>query len=183
MDSIDTEKVSESDANTLQMKEKEIKNYLTSLNIPYQIISHNPLFTMEECEKIEKEYNIHIPKNLFLANRQQTKFYLLLMPGNKPFKTKEVSSQINSARLSFGNEDALYQLLGVRKGSCTPLGLFFDKEKQVQFLLDEDILKYETIGIHPLTNTKTLIIKTKDLLNTFLNNINHDYIIVKLIGE
>ncbi len=164
-------------------KETEVENYLKELSIPFEVYSHEALYTMESCEKIEKKYDIHIPKNLFLANRQQTQFYLLLMPANKVFKTKELSSQIHSARLSFGNEDALFHLLGVRRGSCTPLGLYFDKENQIQFLIDEDILSYPKIGIHPMMNTKTLVIKTEDLLHTFLKEINHPYQSVKLIGE
>lgn len=168
---------------SLIRKEKEVEDFLKKLSILFEVHSHEALFTMEECEKREKDWDIHIPKNLFLANRQQTQFYLLLMPGNKVFKTKEISSQINSARLSFGSEEALYDLLRVRKGSCTPLGLYFDKEDKVQFLIDKDILSYPKIGIHPMTNTKTLIIRTDDLLNVFLREIHHSYKSVKLIRE
>ncbi len=183
MNTVENKNASDLSEDSQINKEIEVENYLSKLSIPFEVHSHEALFTMEKCEQREKDWNIHIPKNLFLANRQQTQFYLLLMPGNKVFKTKEISSQINSARLSFGNEDSLYDLLGVRKGSCTPLGLYFDKEKRVQFLIDEDILSYPRIGIHPMTNTKTLILKTDDLLNVFLKDIGHSYKSVRLIGE
>ncbi len=163
--------------------EAEIEKYLKSLSIPFEVHSHEALYTMEACESIEMKYGVSIPKNLFLANRQQTQFYLLLMPKDKVFKTKELSSQIQSARLSFGNEDALFEYLKVKRGSCTPLGLYYDKENRVQFLIDKDILSYDEIAVHPLINTKTLVIKTKDLLDIFLKNVNHSYISVELKGE
>ncbi len=183
MNTIESENELETSKKDDSKYEIEIEDYLKSLSIPFEVHSHEALYTMEACESIEKKYGVPIPKNLFLANRQQTQFYLLLMPANKIFKTKELSSQIQSARLSFGNEDALFNYLKVKRGSCTPLGLYFDRENRVQFLIDKDILSYDEIAVHPLTNTKTLVIKTKDLLDIFLKNVNHSYIAVELRGE
>ena len=107
--------------------EEEIIDFLKSNQIEYTQIKHTALFTMDEYENIQKKLNCLIPKNLFLCNRQKTKFYLLLMPGNKKFLTKELSSQINSARLSFAEEEKLKETLNCYKGSTSPLGLLFDK--------------------------------------------------------
>ena len=86
--------------------EKEIRVYdlLDTLGIPYQRVDHEAAYTVEACHDVDQLLQIHICKNLFLCNRQETQFYLLMIPGEKKFKTKDLSGQINSARLSFAKE-------------------------------------------------------------------------------
>lgn len=156
---------------------------LDLLGISYVRADHAPLISMEEYQFVEGKLQVMVAKNLFLSNRQQTKFYLLLMPGDKPFKTKEISSQINSARLSFGQEEQLLSYLHCFKGSTSVFGLLYDKDNQIQLLIDEDLLKEEYLGFHPCMNTSTIKIRTTDLLEKFLPYTNHDFIKVKLIGE
>ena len=162
--------------------EKEIRVYdfLDSLNIPYQRVDHEALMTIEACKDVDKILDAVICKNLFLCNRQETNFYLLLLPGNKKFKTKEVSSQLGVARLSFGNETYMEKYLDITPGSVIVLGLMNDKEHQVQLLVDEDVLNAEYVGCHPCVNTSSLRLKTSDIFNTFLKEVSHDYITVVL---
>mgnify|MGYP000646316809 CR=1 FL=1 len=162
--------------------EKEIRVYdfLDSLNIPYQRVDHEALMTIEACKDVDKILDAVICKNLFLCNRQETNFYLLLLPGNKKFKTKEVSSQLGVARLSFGNETYMEKYLDITPGSVSVLGLMNDKEHQVQLLVDEDVLNAEYVGCHPCVNTSSLRLKTSDIFNTFLKEVSHDYITVVL---
>ena len=131
--------------------EKEIRVYdlLDSLGISYQRVDHEPAMTIEACQDIDKLMGTHMCKNLFLCNRQETDFYLLLMPGNKKFKTKELSSQINTARLSFANETHMEELLDITPGSVSVMGLMNDKENKVQLLIDEDLLAHPYLGCHP----------------------------------
>ena len=162
--------------------EKEIRVYdfLDSLNIPYQRVDHEALMTIEACKDVDKILDAVICKNLFLCNRQETNFYLLLLPGDKKFKTKEVSSQLGVARLSFGNETYMEKYLDITPGSVSVLGLMNDKEHQVQLLVDEDVLNAEYVGCHPCVNTSSLRLKTSDIFNTFLKEVSHDYITVVL---
>ena len=171
--------------NLNERKEHEIivRKYLSENNINYEWIDHIALETMEDYEIYQKDINCMIPKNLFLCNRQKTKFYLLCMPGDKKFLTKEISSQINSARLSFGDEDKLSELLGCYRGSTSIFGLLFDKNNDINLLIDKDILKEEYLGFHPCENTSTIKIETDDLINKFLTSLNKIYSIVKLTGN
>ena len=121
-----------------------------------------------------------ICKNLFLCNTQKTKFYLLMIRGDKKFKTKEISSQIHSARLSFAPAEKMEEYLDILLGSVSVLGLMNDKEHQVQLLVDEDVLNAEYVGCHPCVNTSSLRLKTSDIFNTFLKEVSHDYITVVL---
>mgnify|MGYP003231428245 CR=1 FL=1 len=121
-----------------------------------------------------------ICKNLFLCNTQKTKFYLLMIRGDKKFKTKEISSQIHSARLSFAPAEKMEEYLDILPGSVSVLGLMNDKEHQVQLLVDEDVLNAEYVGCHPCVNTSSLRLKTSDIFNTFLKEVSHDYITVVL---
>ena len=165
--------------------EKEIRVYdlLDSLGISYQRVDHEPAMTIEACQDIDKLMGTHMCKNLFLCNRQETDFYLLLMPGDQKFKTKELSSQINTARLSFANETHMEELLDITPGSVSVMGLMNDKDNKVQLLIDEDLLAHPYLGCHPCINTSSLCIKTDDILNTFLPAVQHQPRYVKLLGE
>lgn len=166
-------------------EEKEIRVYdlLDRLGIEYQRTDHEHADTMEDCLEIDKVLDTLICKNLFLCNRQKTKYYLLMMPGEKPFKTKELSAQINSARLSFASAEAMEEYLDIQPGSVSIMGLMNDTENHVQLLVDEDVLKGEYLGCHPCVNTSSLKLKTKDIFDIFLKAVHHDPITVKLTGK
>ena len=166
-------------------KEKEIKVYdiLDSLHIPYIRADHEAVMTMEACEEIDKALGMEICKNLFLCNSKKTKFYLLMIPGDKHFKTKEISHQINSPRLSFAPAEFMEKYLDITPGSVSVMGLMNDPDNQVQLLVDEDVLKGEYLGCHPCINTSSLRLKTKDIFEVFTKAVHHDYIVVKLPGE
>lgn len=176
-------KINNQDESNRLKQEIEIYDLLDFLSISYLRMDHHAIFDMEELKEVRKELNATVFKNLFLCNSQQTKFYLLLMPGDKPFKTKELSKQINSSRLSFGKEDTLMELLKVTSGSVNILSLKNDIENKVQLLIDEDCLKEEFIGLHPMINTSSLSIKKEDIISILLPYIHHSYISVKLVGE
>lgn len=157
--------------------EKEIRVYdlLDSLGIEYSRIDHEPAMTMEVCEEIDRVLDATICKNLFLCNRQQTEFYLLMMPGDKPFKTKDISAQINSSRLSFAGSEHMEKFLDITPGSVSVLGLMNDSDKRVKLLIDSDVLNGEYIGCHPCINTSSLRIKTQDLVERIIPAMGHDF--------
>lgn len=161
---------------------REIRTYdlLDSLSISFQRTDHEATDTMEECNEIDSILGVVICKNLFLCNKQATKFYLLMMPGNKVFKTKEVSHQIGSTRLSFASPDNMMKHLGLEPGSVSIMGLMNDHENAVQLLIDEDVLKDEYLGCHPCVNTSSLKIRTSDIIEKFLPAVKHEYITVHL---
>jgi Ala-tRNA(Pro) deacylase len=163
-------------------EEKEIKvyNLLEQLKIPYEQADHEAASTMEACERVDELMQVTMCKNLFLCNRQQTDFYLLLMPGNKKFKTKDLSKQIGSARLSFAGPEFMEKFLNISPGSVSVLGLMNDLENRVQLLVDEEVLEDEFIGCHPCVNTSSLKLLTKDLTERFLPAVHHEMKIVHL---
>ena len=162
--------------------EKEIRTYdfLDKLNIEYERVDHEELNTMAACEEVDRLFNATICKNLFLCNTQKTKFYLLMMPGDKKFVTKELSSQIGSARLSFASPEFMEKYLDITPGSVSVLGLMNDKEKKVRLLIDEDVLQGEYIGCHPCINTSSLKLKTEDLIHKIIPAMEHEITIVNL---
>lgn len=165
--------------------EKEIRVYdfLDSLGVSYQRVDHEALMTIEACRDVDQILNAAICKNLFLCNRQETSFYLLLLPGDKKFKTKEVSSQLGVARLSFANETYMEKFLDITPGSVSILGLMNDKENHVQLLIDEDLLTEPYIGCHPCINTSSLKIAMKDMMEKIIPAMKHKPIFVKLGQE
>ena len=165
-----------------QPKEAAVYELLESLEIPYERVDHEALFTIDACRQVDRILGISICKNLFLCNAQKTRFYLLLMPGEKKFKTKEVSSQIASSRLSFAGEENMEKLLNITPGSVSVMGLMNDRENQVQPLIDRELLEEEYMGCHPCVNTSSLKLKTADVIEKFLPATAHGYLIVDLKG-
>ena len=156
--------------------EKEMRSYalLDSLGLEYRRVDHEHADTIEACEQVEGLLECKICKNLFLTNRQQTDFYLLIMPGEKPFKTKLLSKQIGSARLSFASAEHMEKYLDITPGSVSILGLMNDKGGAVRLLVDRDLLNEEYFGCHPCINTSSLRLKTADVLEKLLPAMGHE---------
>ncbi len=168
-------------------QEREIRTYafLDKAGVDFYRTDHfdEPATTMEACEKIDAILQVRICKNLFLCNRQKTQFYLLVMPGDKPFKTKELSGQLGISRLSFGDETYMEKYLDLLPGSVSILGLMNDHDENVRLLIDEDVLKEEMFGCHPCVNTSSLRFATKDLTQKILPAMKRTYTTVKLVGR
>ena len=161
---------------------KEIRCYdlLDSLGVEYQRIDHEPAMTMEACEEIDRTLNAVICKNLLLTPRNRSAFYLLCMPADKPFSTKDFSKLMGSSRLSFAAEEDLERLLGCHAGSASILGLMNDVDHQVTLAMDRTVAEAEWFGCHPCQNTSSLRLKTADVLHKFLPDTGHEVVIVDL---
>ncbi len=157
------------------VRETAVYDLLDRLRIKSERVFHEPLFTMEACQDVDEALGIKICKNLFLCNSSRTRFYLLLMPGDKKFVTKEVSKQIGSARLSFGPKEYMEKYLNLTPGSVSLMGLMFDTQNKVELLIDRDVLEEEYFGCHPCVNTSSLKMKTADILKKFLPAVHHTY--------
>ena len=164
-------------------REVRVYDLLDELGIEYSRADHEPATTMEACRDIDSALGMLMCKNLFLCNRQKTRFYLLLMPGDKKFKTKELSNQINSARLSFAEAENMLKYLDIEPGAVSVLGLMNDRNAEVQLLVDEDVKTDEYIGCHPCVCTSSLKIKTSDIFEKFLPAVSHKPQTVHLVGE
>lgn len=162
--------------------DKEIRVYdlLDSLGVEYERVDHEPAMTMAVCEEIDRVLNATICKNLFLCNRQQTEFYLLMIAGDKQFKTKDISAQIGSARLSFASPENMEKYLDITPGSVSVMGLMNDKDRCVKLLVDEEVLESEYLGCHPCINTSSIRLKVSDLTSKIIPAMGHELNKVKL---
>ena len=161
-------------------KEMNVYKLLDRLEIPYDGIDHDVTPTIEACKAVEDELGVMPCKNLFLCNRQKTDFYLLLMPGEKKFRTKDLSKQLGTARLSFADPEYMEAFLDIHPGAVSPLGLMNDHEGHVRLLVDRDLLKFDYMGCHPCVNTSSLRMKTTDILERFAPAVEHGYTVVEL---
>lgn len=168
-------------------KEIRVYDFLDSLGVKYQRVDHEAAMTMEACEEIDRtlsegvDSGVAICKNLFLCNRQETDFYLLLIPGDKPFKTKYLSAQIGSSRLSFAKPEYMERYLDITPGSVSVMGLMNDKDNKVRLLIDEDVLQQEYFACHPCINTSSLRFRTADLVEKVIPAFDHEPVIVILM--
>lgn len=162
--------------------ESEVRVYdlLDKLGIEYERTDHEEANTMEKCNEIDKILDTIICKNLFLCNRQQTEFYLLMMPGDKPFKTKYITKQLGCSRLSFAPSEKMLEYLDIKPGAVSIMGLMNDKDNKIQLVIDKPVVESETLGCHPCVCTSSLKFKTKDIIEKFLPAVHHEPIIVDL---
>lgn len=162
--------------------EKEIRVYdfLDRLGIEYERTDHEPADTMEACNKIDAVLGTLICKNLFLCNRQKTDFYLLIMPGNKPFKTKDITAPLGCSRLSFASPEYMEKFLDITPGAVSVMGLINDTENNVRLVVDRAVFDDETFGCHPCVNTSSLKLKTKDIIEKYLPAVHHEPTVIEL---
>lgn len=161
-------------------REVRVYDFLDSLGIEYFRTDHEEANTMEVCNEIDKVLGTLICKNLFLCNRQKTDFYLLMMPGDKLFKTKDITKQLGCSRLSFADSEAMLEYLDIKPGAVSIMGLMNDKDNKVRLVMDRAVVEEDTIGCHPCVSTSSLKIKTDDILNVYLPAVHHEPTFVEL---
>ncbi len=161
-------------------EETAVYDFLLANNIPFKTLGHDAAFTMEECADVEARLGAPIPKNLFLCNRQKTAFFLLTMPGDKPFHTKDLTAQLGCSRLSFASADDMWRLLRTQPGAVSPMGLIFDAAGAVTFVMDEELRAWPQLGFHPCVNTATLRFAAPDFLRLFPSAARHTATFVTL---
>ncbi|MBR4701494.1 MAG: prolyl-tRNA synthetase associated domain-containing protein [Oscillospiraceae bacterium] len=164
-------------------RESRCYAFLDKLGVVYRRADHEAAATMELCREIEKSLGCPICKNLLLTNRQQTDFYLLLMEGEKVFKTKYLSKALGCARLSFATDEQMLQLVDIMPGSLSVLGLMNDPDKKVRLVIDKPVLQQPEIGFHPCLNTSTLAVSMGDFTGTILPALRHEPTVVELPVE
>ncbi len=161
-------------------KEKRVYDFLYKLGINYKRVDHIEAENMETCKEIEKVLECAICKNLLLCNRQKTAFYLLMMPADKHFETKEFSKALEISRVSFAQGEYMEKYLDITPGSLSVLGLMNDKEFNVRLVIDKEVICDEYIGCHPCINTSSLRIKTEDMLEKIIPAMKHDITVINL---
>ena len=161
-------------------REQRCYRLLDENHIPYLRVDHPATDTMEACLTIDHDLGATICKNLFLCDRQEQHFYLLMIPGDKVFHTRDLSKQLGVARLSFAKSAYMEQFLDLFPGSVSILGLMNDRENRVRLLADRELLAGEFIGCHPCVNTSSLRLRTADMFGPLLKLMHHDVTYVDL---
>ncbi|HEY9259747.1 prolyl-tRNA synthetase associated domain-containing protein [Chitinophaga sp.] len=141
--------------------------------VAYERVDCDPAITMEDCIRIDDRLNMKTVKTLFLCNRQQTNFYLVITTAGKPFITKDFSAALGVSRVSFASVDLLQSILGTPVGAATVLGLLSDKEMKVQLVVDNDVLAEEWYGCSDGTTTSYLKLSTDWVINEFIPSTRH----------
>ena len=163
--------------------ETTVYDFLDSTGIAYTTLCHPAAFTMEACEAVRQAIGAPVFKNLFLTNRQQTLYFLLMIPADKPFKTKYLSSQLGCARLSFASSEAMAELLHIAPGAVSPLGLIHDRECRVRLIVDRDLSATGRYACHPCVNTASVALSLADLLEKVVPATGHSFTWVDLPAE
>ena len=142
---------------------KDILDLLDNKNIEYKIIRHKRVYTIEEIKHINLDKEGLIPKNIFLRNANGKVHYLVTCHPDKKVDIKNLAKNLNSTRLSFGSSERLKKYLNVEKGSVSPLGFIYDKNSEVTFVFDKELIN-KSIGVHPNRNDYTIFIEFKTLV-------------------
>lgn len=150
----------------LSSSRKEVLGAIDRAGIPYELHEHERAYTIDDCLRMPfNDSSVTICKNILLCNRQQTKFYLMLLKPLTPFRTAVVSKALGVSRLSFAPENALKGLLHLSSGSVSPLGLWFDKAHEVTLCYEPPIKSTARIAFHPCDNAATVIFSQENFWN------------------
>ena len=153
------------------MNKEQIYRYLKQKNIWYEITKHKAVYNMKDLQDVDLPYPEGDAKNLFVRDDKKRNYYLITVKGTKKVDLKEFRHQNNTRPLSFVNEKELLELLNLKPGSVTPLGLLNDKEHKVEFFIDNELLEEPgIIGVHQNENTATVWLKTRDLITILKEN-------------
>ena len=148
---------------------EEILAWLVTAGLPFRLYFHAQADTIDDCVKMPFiNGDVTICKNVFLCNRQQTDFYLLLLQPHTPFRTAVVSKSLGVSRLSFAPETALREMLRLAPGSVSPLGLYYDREHRITLCYDQAVCHTPEIAFHPCDNTATVIFSQETFWNGVL---------------
>lgn len=164
----------------LSTKASQVCDYLDKIGIEYGIVTHPPVFTLEECHEINEIIDGTICKNLLLKTDSGKVFVLLMIQDGKRFVTKDVSKKLGCSRLSFASGEYMETLLNTSPGSLSITSLIFDKDKKITLAIDKDVINEEYICCHPSDNTATLKIKSSDILEKFLPSLGIDASIIEI---
>jgi Ala-tRNA(Pro) deacylase len=154
---------------------------LDRLGIAHPTVSHQPLFTVEESQGLRGSIPGGHTKNLFLKDKKSA-LYLVTALEDAEIELKSLHRRLGATgRFSFGSAEQMLETLGVTPGSVTPFGVINDLGHRVTMVLDEALMRHETINAHPLTNTMTTSIKRGDLVR-FLESTGHKPRILAVTG-
>ena len=166
------------DIDSRQEKERKCYDFLSKLGIDYEVVDHEEASDMDRCREIESVLGVKICKNIMLCNRQESRFFIFMMPGDKKYITKEFSKKIGMSRLSFAKEKYLKEFLNVSSGSVSVLALLNDTDNKVELVIDRDVIQQDHIRCHPCVNTSTLKIKTEAFLNKIITALKKEVMII-----
>ena len=164
----------------LSQKAAEVCGYLEENGINFDIVTHPPVYTLEECQAVNGIIGGIICKNLLLRTDSGKVIYLLMIRDDKRFVTKDVSKKLGTSRLSFASGGYMENLLNTTSGSLSITSLIFDKDKKVMLAIDSDVLQEEYICCHPSDNTATLKIRTADVLEKFIPSLGIEPKIIEI---
>ena len=163
----------------MEDQKKRVYDALDKMKIKYETVEHEPVFTMEDMDRLGLTKKGTLCKNLFLRDSKGKRHFLVTADENTKIDLKTLGRQLGAGNLSFASEERLEKYLGLKQGSVSPFGLMNDTDHAVEFFIDKDLSRCKSLGIHPLENTATVFLSFKDL-DKFLWDLDVDVVKVKL---
>lgn len=160
--------------------EEDVYTKLNELNIKFDRVDNDTVEAMEECVEISNKLGAEIRKTIIVCNEKKTQFYLVVLPAEKRFDSKLFRDKMGCSRVSFAKAEDMQEILGVVPGSATIMSVINDKDNIVKVAIDKEVADSEFFACNTGENTRHIKIKTSDLLNVFLPNVNHEPTIIEL---
>lgn len=162
--------------------QQEALGYLIKLSVPFEIIHHPAVFTMDQVQQLGLDHQGMIVKNLFLRDAKGTRHFLITLSPEKRADLSLLQAQLGCSKLSFASEERLMKYLGLTKGSVSPLGVFHDSDHQVEVVFDRDLCGGERIGVHPNDNTATVFLSFDGLMK-IMHKTGHPVTFVDILAR
>lgn len=155
-----------------------VKQELDNLQIPYELVNHEPALTMEQADSFIKSVEGVRTKTMFLTNKKKTAYYMLIMDNQKRMDMSAIAEKLNAKRIKLASANSLKEKTNLPPGVVSPFGLLNNVDKDINIFLDDEIMSKERMSFHPNTNDKTIFIKTSDLVK-FIKSLGYQVNIIR----
>ena len=146
----------------------EVYAKLKALGIPCRCVRHAPAAGADECAVVSQALGALVCKNYFLTTKSRKHWRLCIVRPEARLRTADISRQAGTPRLSFAGDEDLLEMLHVRPGSVSPMGLMFDSAREVRVLVDRALADAPELAFHPCDNTETLAMSSRDFFEIYL---------------
>lgn len=158
---------------------KEVIDLLNEKNIPFELVEHEEVYTMEDMEKVGLAKKGIICKNLFVRDQKGKNHIVISAPHEKVVKLDDIGKKLGCGKLSFASKERLDKYLKLSQGYVSPFGFINDETKSVIFAFDKELINKEKVGFHPNTNEATIFLKFNDL-KKLIEEHDNDVIMIRL---
>jgi len=140
--------------------EQKIKQILSGRRIEFEETEHEAVYTSHKAAQVIGLEAEEAGVKSLVFKTKEGGFILVLNPGNKKIDTKKISQMEGTKSIYFASAEEVLKVTGIPIGSIPPFG----HKTKLRTYLNEELLASEYLYFNPGLHTRTIKMKSEDLL-------------------